>query len=141
MTIRLTRKSAVGGRRLRIVFLAIIAFGGGWLFIRHANAIEPAVVVKLNDSLKFTPAKVTVKAGDTIRWRNASVLVHTVTDDPDIAAKKSDYDLPKGAKPFNSGNLAPNATFEHTFTTPGHYRYFCMPHEAAGMVAEVEVVK
>ncbi|WP_263792166.1 cupredoxin domain-containing protein [Salinibacter sp.] len=39
--------------------------------------------------------------------------------------------LPDGATPFHSGDLEPEATFEYTFETPGRYRYFCVPHEAA----------
>jgi plastocyanin len=39
--------------------------------------------------------------------------------------------LPDGATPFHSGDLEPEETFEYTFETPGRYRYFCVPHEAA----------
>jgi len=84
---------------------------------------------------------VTVKVGDTVQWQNDSVLVHTVTDDPDLVANQVDYALPEGARPFDSGGLEPAATFAHTFTQPGTYKYFCIPHEAAGMIAEVIVTK
>lgn len=104
-------------------------------------AADPATVITLDNQLRFTPAKVTVQAGDTVEWRNTSVLVHTVTDDPELVAKDADYGLPDGAKPFNSGNLRPKGTFAHTFTVPGTYKYFCIPHEGAGMIAELVVTK
>ncbi|MBD3345169.1 MAG: hypothetical protein GF401_08925 [Chitinivibrionales bacterium] len=47
--------------------------------------------------------------------------------------------LPKGAKPFDSGTMQPGEEYRHTFTTAGLYRYFCIPHEKAGMVGEVIV--
>ncbi len=50
-----------------------------------------------------------------------------------------DVALPVGAKPFNSGNLKPGQAYRHTFTVPGRYRYFCVPHEGAGMIGEVVV--
>ncbi|SMF26376.1 plastocyanin [Tistlia consotensis] len=122
--------------------VAIIAgLGGLCLAPVPARAAGPGVVVKLTDELKFAPASVTVKVGDAVEWRNDSVLVHTVTDDPQKAAKAADSALPEGARPFGSGNLKPGATYKRTFTVPGTYRYFCIPHEAAGMVATVQVTK
>ncbi|MDE2149331.1 MAG: hypothetical protein KGJ55_05745 [Gammaproteobacteria bacterium] len=103
------------------------------------TALAKTVKVQSTDLLKFEPAKVVIHVGDTVVWHNASVLVHTVTDVPKLAAKAADVALPKGAKPFNSGNLQPKADFRHRFTAPGTYRYFCIPHEAAGMLGEVVV--
>lgn len=132
-------RSAVGRWSLAIATVAGLV--GAALTVHAAHAAEPATIVKLINELKFTPAKVTVKVGDTVRWRNVSALVHTVTDDPDRVAKDKDYALPEGAEPFNSGKLKPKATYEHTFNVPGTYRYFCIPHEGAGMIAEVIVTK
>jgi len=101
---------------------------------------EPsAPSVTMTDELVFKPRRVTIRAGQTVEWRNDSVLVHTVTADPGIAAKAADVALPADAKAFNSGNVKPKGKFSHMFTTPGTYRYFCIPHEAAGMVGEVIV--
>ncbi|QBQ54317.1 plastocyanin/azurin family copper-binding protein [Nitrosococcus wardiae] len=75
--------------------------------------------------------------GETVPWESQSVLVHTVTAVPAKAARAEDVALPRGAEPFNSGLLGPGETFQHTFTVKGTYRYFCIPHEAAGMVGEV----
>lgn len=111
-----------------------------------ASASDPAIragpdttVVGMTNALAFTPDTVTVTAGETVVWRNGSVLVHTVTAVPDSAAKESSVRLPEGAEPFGSGRLEPDATFRHTFSVVGAYRYFCIPHEAAGMVGTVIV--
>lgn len=108
--------------------------------MEKVHAAQP-VVVTLSNELKFEPNHVTVHVGQTIEWNNASVLVHTVTDVPKLASNAKDVALPPQASSFNSGNLAPGATFRHRFSVPGTYRYFCIPHEAAGMIGEVTVVK
>lgn len=97
------------------------------------------VQVGMTNTLKFTPHTVTVHVGDTVEWHNGSALTHTVTDVPKLASKQGDATLPRGAKPFNSGYLNPGQSYSHTFTVPGTYHYFCIPHEATGMVATVVV--
>lgn len=47
--------------------------------------------------------------------------------------------LPSGAQPWDSGIVAAGQSWSYTFTTPGEYTYFCIPHEAAGMVAKLTV--
>jgi len=121
-----------------IVSIAVAVFATVWGQHR-ALAGSPAVVVTLTDQLTFRPSKVTISVGQAVEWRNDSVLVHTVTADPEVAAKASDVALPDGAKTFDSGNLKPKARFRHLFMVPGTYRYFCTPHEAADMVGEVIV--
>lgn len=98
-----------------------------------------APVVKMTNKLKFIPDSVIIKSGDTVLWRNTSLLIHTVTADSELAAKKQNVALPKNASPFNSGKIKPGETFNRTFTVPGKYRYFCMPHEATGMVGVIVV--
>ncbi|WP_199774298.1 cupredoxin domain-containing protein [Salinibacter altiplanensis] len=92
---------------------------------------EPAVTIGMTNTLSFTKDTVRVEVGETVRWENSSVIVHTVTADSEEATMEESMRLPEGAAPFHSGNLAPDETFEYTFETPGRYRYFCVPHEAA----------
>ena len=47
--------------------------------------------------------------------------------------------LPPGAQPFDSGDIPAGQVYRHTFTVPGEYRYFCIPHEDMGMVGTVIV--
>ena len=100
---------------------------------------EPAVVVDMNDSLEFVPAEVTISVGDTIRWDNPSGVKHTVTADPSIAMESDSVRLPDGAAPFDSGPVATGESWSYTFTVPGRYVYFCIPHELQGMIGTVIV--
>jgi plastocyanin len=89
----------------------------------------------------FVPGKLTIRAGQSIEWSNTATLeTHTVTADPKLVRKSENVALPAGAEPFNSGDLRPGQVFRHTFTVPGTYRYFCIPHERMGMIGEVEVL-
>lgn len=95
--------------------------------------------VKMTDELKFDPATISIKVGDTVHWDNAASISHSSTDDPSKAATASDAKLPSGAQPWNSGLLNPGQTFDHQFTVAGEYDYFCIPHESAGMLGHITV--
>jgi len=92
---------------------------------------EPAAVIGRTNTLSFTKDTVRVEVGKTVRWKNDSVIVHTVTADAEKATMEKSVRLPEGATPFHSGDLEPKETFEYTFEVPGRYRYFYVPHEAA----------
>ena len=98
-----------------------------------------AADVTMDDRLRFTSETVRIRTGQAVRWTNTSSLIHTVTADPSKANNANSVGLPSGARPFDSGDLRPGDVFTHTFTEPGTYRYFCIPHEGAGMVATVIV--
>jgi plastocyanin len=51
-----------------------------------------------------------------------------------VAASWSRGLLTSPTGPGNGGQA-----FSHTFTTPGPYKYFCIPHEPLGMVATITV--
>jgi plastocyanin len=103
-------------------------------------ADAPSVVVKMSDKPpKFIPEKVTIKAGQTIEWVNNAKTLHSVDGDPSMALKPADVSLPSGAKPFDSGFMKPDMTWQHTFKVPGTYKYTCVPHEKDGMNGEVVV--
>ena len=95
--------------------------------------------VTMNDQLKFVPATITIKVGDTITWTNSGTIAHTTTADPAKAAKASNVALPSGAKTWDSGLLNAGQSFSHTFDVAGVYKYICIPHEAAGMLGTVTV--
>ncbi len=94
----------------------------------------------------FTPAEVTVKAGENLEFKNDSGAAHSVT--------AYDDGVPEGAEYFSSGNfrdeeaaresvgaslIKPDDSFELTFDGPGTYRYFCIPHESQGMKGTITV--
>jgi plastocyanin len=100
---------------------------------------EPVALVELTNTLTYSPLSVTIAVGETVEWRNTSLMVHTVTADPSKATVDGSVILPSRAQPFDSGNLNPQATYRHTFRTRGTYRYFCIPHEGTRMRGTVIV--
>ncbi len=106
-----------------------------------ALAQGKTVDVSIKNSPKgvFVPATVNVGVGDTVTWTNPGVITHTVTFDPAKAMTASDVALPAGVAPFNSGDMEEDATFSHTFTAKGTYKYVCKYHEMMGMVGTVIV--
>jgi plastocyanin len=72
----------------------------------------------------YSPDPVTVVIGvnNTVTWTNNDSAPHTVTANDGS---------------FDSGNMAPTATFTFTFTTPGTFHYHCVYHP--WMVATVIV--
>jgi plastocyanin len=61
----------------------------------------------------FSPATLNIQVGTMVSWTNNDSTTHTVTSDNGI---------------FDSGNLAPNATFSYTFNTAGTFAYHCAIH-------------
>ena len=64
-------------------------------------------------SLAFVPATFEIAAGTTIAWRNEDQVPHTVTADD---------------RAWDSGVIAPGATWRRTFDRPGTYPFHCTPH-------------
>lgn len=98
----------------------------------------------------FLPDAFETSVGETVTWKNTSTKAHTVT--------AYDTGLPEGASYFASGGydsqeaavdawydhfggrLNAGDTYSHTFEVPGEYTYYCIPHDAAGMVGTVTVL-
>jgi len=116
------------------------ASGSGPAGARWLPAAKDTVVVTLTNELQFEPDSVRIHRGETVVWENTSVLIHTSTDDPAQEAIEGDAVLPDGAKAWSSGRLEPRGSFARTFTIPGEYHYFCIPHEAAGMKGMIQVI-
>lgn len=90
-------------------------------------------------SMSFSPATITITAGEQVVWKNTSTYYHNVVDDPARAFRRVDVSVPSGATAFGSALLQPGATFYHTFDKPGTYHYVCTVHETGGMKATVIV--
>ncbi|MFQ5781805.1 MAG: plastocyanin/azurin family copper-binding protein [Nitrosopumilus sp.] len=67
----------------------------------------------------FSPASITINAGDTVEWTNADTAAHTVTGG-------SPADGPSGV--FDSSLVMGGASYAFTFDEAGSYDYFCMVH-------------
>ncbi|MFJ9370225.1 plastocyanin/azurin family copper-binding protein [Nocardia sp. NPDC101769] len=77
-------------------------------------AVAAAVTVEVKD-MKFSPADITVKAGDTVTWKFDDRAPHAVQGIGDVALGINSPIIHKGE-------------WSHTFTTPGTYRYLCPLH-------------
>jgi plastocyanin len=75
----------------------------------------------------FSPNPIQVGVGTTVTWTNNDAQPHTVSSGENAT--------PSGL--FNSPIMAPQATFEHTFTEAGEIPYFCTLHP--NMVGTVSV--
>lgn len=99
----------------------------------------------------FRPVEFAVAPGTTVRWYNTSKSSHTITaldgeipEDADYFASGGHESQDAAVAGWNRGQggaLEPGESYEHTFEVPGTYRYYCIPHEAAGMFGVVEVTE
>jgi plastocyanin len=105
----------------------------------HGPATPGVAQVVVMGFHSFDPPAVSIRAGETVEWRNTSVIWHTVTADPSLAKFPGDAAVPAGATPFHSGRVEAGEVYRHRFEAPGTYRYFCVPHEAEGMTGTVAV--
>ncbi len=127
-----------------------VGFAGGTAIAYYdsagsrANAAKPVesgkvvAVIDMTSLLEFKPAKLTVRVGDTVEWRNVSSFGHTVTADAARAMYASNVALPEGVKPFNF-SVRGAQSVRYRFDKPGLYRYVCLPHEGSGMMGTIEV--
>ena len=102
-----------------------------------AGTVAP-LTVGMSD-MAFMPAKIVIKVGQKVTWKDSSEVIHNVVDDAGKAINKADVHVPEGEKSFDSGLMQPGQSFARVFTAPGVYRYVCTLHEANGMKGVVMV--
>ena len=125
---------------IRVGGLALV--GVGFASGRPARAAALEVIEMRSDPLGarvwFDPIGLFVQPGATVRFV-VRENVHTTT----AYHPKNDHHplrIPEGAAPWDSGYLVkPGDHFDVTLTAPGVYDYYCVPHEAAGMVGRIVV--
>jgi len=112
----------------------------------RARAQENQRVIDMTDSLVFDPDDATIAPGTTVVWENVGSIGHSVTayedEIPDEAEffASGGFDGEQAARDaYPEGEVAGGETYQHTFEVEGTYGYFCIPHETAGMVAELTV--
>lgn len=112
------------------------------------SSVEEAdVVITMTNEPSFNPDSVEIGVGETVRWKNDSRQIHTVTAYGDRIPDEADYFASGGAGKETlativyplDGGIQPNEVFVHRFETPGHYEYYSIPTEHLGMVGEVTV--
>ncbi len=91
----------------------------------------PQTVTVTNSGFTFSPAEVTINAGDSVQWQIASI--HTVVEVTE-QNWNANLNTPKAggfSTPFGGGTVK--------FDTPGTYFYVCSPHASLGMKGKVIV--
>lgn len=127
-----------------------------WGHPGEANTVDRTIHIKAKDSMRFVPDKLTVKAGNTIKFvlTNVGKLEHEFVLGTKSEQKKHEKEMREmvqsgemhmeHADP-NEIELDPGATrtLIWTFTKPGTYQYACHEpgHHAAGMIGIITVEK
>lgn len=140
-----------------------------WGHPGKASAVDRTVHIKAEDSMRFVPAKLTVKAGQTIKFviKNVGQLKHELVLGPKSEQKEHEKEMREMMESskmhsekmgkMHSGKMHmahsdPNEvtlppgkteTLIWTFTQPGTYQYACHEpgHYAAGMFGTITVMK
>jgi plastocyanin len=100
-----TRRAFLAG----LVLLASSASAGA----TQKTTRKPRTHTVKIDGMIFTPASLTIDAGDTVTWVNNDIVAHTAT-----AADGS----------FDSRMIAAGKSWKQTFTSKGDFAYVCKYH-------------
>ncbi len=95
---------------MRILSIAIVISA---LLASAALAAEPAEHEIAMKNVKYSPANLEIKVGDTVIWTNEDDHDHTVVADDDS---------------FESEKIGRGETFKHTFKKKGKFKYSCSYH-------------
>jgi plastocyanin len=103
-------------------------------------------MIAAGDSYRFSPASLTIKRGDGVRWTLVAGPGHNVTFWPDSippgASGILQRNMPRTVAPLASALLVnPGDTFLVSFggVPAGAYHYYCAPHLAFGMTGTILV--
>jgi plastocyanin len=101
-------------RRLVLIVLLVVAGCDGAAKPAATPAPTPAAVVPVAmRNIKFVPARITVKVGQTVRWTNHDKVAHTVA-----SAKLK----------IASEGIADGQSYQYRATRPGTFPYYCTIH-------------
>ena len=100
-------------RRLVLIVLLAVAGCGGDDKPPAAAPTPAAVVPVAMRNIKFVPARITVKVGQTVRWTNHDKVAHTVA-----SAKLK----------LASEGIEDGQSYEYRATRPGMFPYYCTIH-------------
>jgi plastocyanin len=76
-----------------------------------ADDNAPLVAHVAIKNMKFSPTTIEIKKGDVLEWKNDDITPHTAT-----------------SATFDSGSIAPETSWRHTFTEAGNFPYGCTFH-------------
>lgn len=99
-------------------------------------------------AVAFEPEELTIQQGDTVAWEHIAGEPHNVVAYEDELPEDAEYWATGGFESEEAaregweegqGAVQSGQSYVHTFETTGTHEYFCVPHEAAGMVGSVTV--
>jgi plastocyanin len=82
---------------------------------QQQTAVPAVVEVSIGDNF-YKPEDLTVKVGQSIKWKNDGAVAHTVTSDSDSSVS------------FDSGSLNPRSVYVLKPTKQGKLTYYCTIH-------------
>jgi plastocyanin len=105
---------------------------------KPADHAEVAMVTSEDGTgFHFEPHVAWVHPGGTVSWTLESGDHSTTAYHPDNDRPRR---MPANGNAWDSGILTnQEASFKHTFETVGVYDYYCIPHEAMGMIGSIVV--
>ena len=102
------------GYRMKMAYVLVMAVACGVVAAASAQQRDAKVRKVTIKHLKYEPAKLTIKAGETVVWTNEDDNDHTVVSDEEDQ--------------FESENIGRGETFKHTFKSKGKFAYHCRYH-------------
>ena len=131
-------------RNLFLIAVLVVVILGGWFIFKNQKSASmqnpaPAPVTNTESSplpqankegtngatmtqtevkitpAGFEPATITIKAGDTVTWKNVDAQMHDVSSAP--------HPTHTTYPPLNLGNISPTMSKSLAFPTPGTYKY------------------
>jgi len=99
-------------------------------------------------AVAFEPEELTIQQGDTVAWKHAAGEPHNVVAYEGEIPEDAEYWASGGFENEEAaregweegkGAVQSGQSYVHTFEATGTHEYFCVPHEAAGMVGSITV--
>lgn len=120
-----------------------------WGVAGDAKAVKHTITLSMSDAMRFTPDKIDVKQGDTVKivLKNTGKVMHelvigTKQELEEHAALMVKFPTMEHSEPYMA-HVAPGKTGEiiWTFNKPGNFDFACLiaGHYQAGMVGKITV--
>ncbi len=121
-----------------------------WGIAGDAKAVKRTITLAMSDTMRFTPDKIDVKQGETVKivLKNTGAVTHelvigTKKELDEHAALMLKFPTMEHEEPYMA-HVAPGKTGEiiWTFNRPGNFDFACLiaGHYQAGMVGKIAVV-
>jgi plastocyanin/uncharacterized membrane protein len=117
-------RSRRGPTLLFALFLAsALVLLPAWAAGQSGKSSQPETHTVTIRQMHFDPPQLTVRAGETVEWRNEDIFAHTAT------ANDGSFDSPL---------ITPGGSWKTTVTHAGDFAYHCRPHP--NMIGTIAVV-